>query len=425
MSSTNTRLTTNETLDHLSDVLNNFKAGSLKYDAFNRFRVSTPTTLFESKQIVSEQNLLWHTAQVAGVGGTFTYSRPRASTTINLPGGAAGRYVRRTRRYFNYQPGKGQLVLMSAILGAPQADIHKRIGYFDDDNGVFFEVNSVSLCCCIRSSVTGVAVDTRVRQEDWNIDKLDGTGISGLTIDTSLPQIYWFDFEWLGVGRVRYGIFYNGVPVPIHEFNHANIAGISSVYMSTPALPMQAELENDGAGEASSLEQICSAVISEGGDRITGVARSVSRGDTPLVNSTDNLVPAISVRARDGFEFQTINILDISIMNTANHFFRWALILNPTFTVAGTPTWVPVGSSTVEFTIGRTATNVITGGLFIDEGYVSAQVRQETTRTNSFLGLGKRLFLADPKDEFCLAVQRIGGGGAGNYYAALQYEETT
>lgn len=411
-------------LVNLYAALKHLASGSPAYDAFARLRVSTPVTLFESKQIISEQNLLWERGQVSGAGGTFLYSRPRASSTIGVTANTAGRYVRRTRRYFNYQPGKGQLVLMSAILGPKATGINRRIGYFDDANGVFFGVNHESIYCAVRSSVTGVPVTTLYHQGQWNIDKMDGTGPSGITLHTDRPQVYWFDFEWLGVGRVRWGVFINGVPVLMHEFNCANSIDCTSVYMSTPALPLSAEIENDGTGGAATLEQICSAIMSEGGERIQGAARSVNRATTPLtVTNAANRCPVISIRARTGFEFNTINILNFDILGTGNVPFLWELILNPTLAGVDGAVWVPVGSSSVEYDVSRTQLNFVTDGIVIDSGYVSTLTRGVTIKPQSFLGLGKRLLAGDPKDQFVLAVRNVSGNN--DYYGAMQYEEAT
>jgi hypothetical protein len=425
MSSTNTREIDDNVIVDLYNSLKHFEFGSSSYDAFARLRVSTPTTIFESKQIVSEQDLLWDRAQVSGAGTSFLYSRPRASSTLSVSANIAGKYVRRTRRYFNYQPGKGQFVLMSAILGCRCQGVWRRIGYFDDANGIYFGVNHESLFCAVRSSVTGVPVDTIYHQSQWNLDKLDGTGPSGIVLDTALPQIYWFDFEWLGVGRVRYGVFIRGMPIPMHQVSFANSPGASSVYMSTPSLPMSVEIESDGTNtEAASLEHICSSVLSEGGERLPGVARSVSRGITVRQVSTPNLVPIISLRARDGFQFTTINILSVEVLCLNNQSTRWALILNPTFAGVDGAVWVPVPSSTAEYDISRTQALTVTGGTVIDEGYISAQLRSGQIKPTSYLGLGRRLLSSSPRDQFILAVQPLAGNNV-EYVGSIQYEEST
>jgi hypothetical protein len=244
-------------------------------------------------------------------------------------------------------------------------------------------------------------------------------------LDTSLAQIYWFDFEWLGVGRVRWGVFINGMPVPMHDANFANMPGSHSVYMSTPALPMSAEIESDGTNtQAASLEQICASVLSEGGERLPGVARSVSRGISVINVSSPNLVPIISLRARELFQFTTINILSTSILCLGNQATRWALILNPTFAGVDGAVWTPVPSSSAEFDITRTQALTITGGTIIDEGYISAQTRGLNAKPTSYLGLGKRLLASSPRDQFVLAVQPLAGNNI-QYVGSIQYEEST
>ena len=425
MSSTNTREIDDNVIVDLYEALKHFKFGGSSYDSFARLRVSTPTTLFESKQIVSEQDLLWDHAEVSGAGTTYVYSRARASSTLSVSAGVAGRHVRRTRRYFNYQPGKGQLVLMSAILGSKANGINRRIGYFDDANGIYFGVNHESIYCAIRSSVTGVPIDTLYHQSQWNVDKLDGTGPSGITIDTSYPQIYWFDFEWLGVGRVRWGIFVDGIPILMHEISFANTNLVLSVYMSSPALPMSVEIENDGTGGAASVEQICSSVMSEGGARIPGAARSVSRGiSTITISSANGLVPLVSIRNRELFQFTTLNVLSVSILCLGNQGTHWQLIFNPILAGVDAAVWVPVGSSTAEYDISRTTANSVISGTVIDEGYISTQSREIQVNPTSFIGLGKRLLASSPRDTFVLAARPISGNNIG-YLGSIQYEEST
>lgn len=404
------------------EAIEHFKLGSPIYDAFSRLRVSNPVTLFESKQVVSEQNLLWDRGQVSGAGGTFLYSRNRASSTLTQAANTAGKYVRRTRRYFNYQPGKSQLIVLTAVMGPSVAHVHKRLGYFDESNGFYFGVNGESIFVALRSNVTGTPVETIAHQAQWNFDKLDGTGPSGIAIDTTRVQILWFDFEWLGAGRVRWGIFYRGKPYLAHEFVFSNEPNSTSVYMSTPALPITCEIENDGQGAQASIEQICCSVISEGGTQAAGAARSVNRGLTAISVTSANLVPVISIRTRTGFEFQTINILGADILGTANTAFLWALVLNPVLAGVDAAVWTAVGSSTIEFDIARTQANFITDGIVLDSGYVGTALRQASTKPQTFLGLGKRLLAADPKDNIVLAARNLSGNNT--YYASLTYEES-
>jgi hypothetical protein len=173
------------------------------------------------------------------------------------------------------------------------------------------------------------------------------------------------------------------------------------------------------------LEQICASIISEGGQPRPGVARSVSRGTTPLAVTSANLIPLLSIRTRAGFEFTQINVLSIeAITVTTNAYFRWVLILNPVINGVDAAVWVPVNSSSVEYDISRTQNNNILSGIVIAEGYVTNAVRQISVKPESYLTIGKRLLAATPKDQFVLAVQNVVGNNV-SYYGALQYEEST
>ena len=138
-----------------------------------------------------------------------------------------------------------------------------RMGLFDDNNGIFLQRSNNTISLVVRSNVSGSPSDSNyATQANWNIDKMDGTGLSGLTLDFSKSQILTFDFEWLGVGCVRVGFVVDGNVFYCHQFNHAN--NITGVYMSTPNLPLRYQIENTGSGIASSIECICCAVLSEG-----------------------------------------------------------------------------------------------------------------------------------------------------------------
>lgn len=156
----------------------------------------------------------------------------------------AGVRARQTRMRFNYQPGKGQEVILTGVFGAGQAGITKRIGYFDTNNGLFFQLSGTTLSVVRRTSTSGSPVDNVVTQANWNIDKLDGTGASGVTLDLTKTQIMIIEFEWLGVGRVRYGFDIDGKIIFVHQLFNAN--NLTEVYISTPNLPVKYEIANDG-----------------------------------------------------------------------------------------------------------------------------------------------------------------------------------
>jgi hypothetical protein len=336
-------------------------------DAFGRWRVSEPQTIFDSKQLYDAQPLFWDDQQVSGTGTTSTHNPNTASTVLSVSGTTAGRRVRQTFMRFNYQPGKSQLILCTGTLSATGGGtgIVRAMGLYDDKNGIFIRDNQGTVEAVIRTYTSGTAVDNAVSQANWNLDKMDGTGASGVTLDPTKSQIVAIDFEWLGVGRVRIGFVVDGAFIYVHEFLHANRT--AGVYMSTPNLPLRYEISNNGTGVASSLEHICSSVMSEGGIENLGILR---HQDTGLISSlsSNTAYAVMGGRLKSTHIGVSINVENISIIGSANDQAHWELRFGGT--VAGTFTYNNLANSAVQTAIGTNA-NTITGGTEIDGGYFS------------------------------------------------------
>ena len=252
-------------------------------DAFGRWRVSGITTLFDSKQLHDTGSINWATKIIGNA--TCSYVQDLASVKM-ITSGSNSSVIRQSRRRFNYQPGKSQLIVCTGNFGShSHANCIERIGYFDERDGLFFEVSGSTLNTAVRSGGT----TTYVSQSNWNLDTFNGRGVSGNTIDISKSQIYFFDFEWLGVGRVRYGIFQGGIPYYVNQITNINaLTEEECVYMHTPNLPVRYEIINSGSSNGT-LYHICSAVASEGGIERNGPYRSIDipgQGTLTINNST-------------------------------------------------------------------------------------------------------------------------------------------
>ena len=356
-------------MSYLNNV--NIKAqDSASIDAFARLRVSNPDTIFDSKQIHNNQPLFWDDQEVSGAGTTSVWAQATASTVLTVALNTAGKRVRQTYRCFNYQPGKSQLVFLTGTLknnGGGGTGIVRCMGYFNDDNGIFMQDDEGVLKAVVRSSATGSAVNDAVAQSAWNMDKMDGTGDSGITLDGTKSQIIVIDFEWLAVGRVRIGFVYNGIPVYVHEFNHANLE--QGAYMSTPNLPLRYEIENDGTGAESELEHICGTVISEGGTQDIGHNRAFSNDNLPVVASSAGTVYAlVGLRLKSANIDGVIKILGGSALETNTVDYEWMILFNPT--LAGTaPTFADETDSVTQTAVGS-AVNTVTGFTKIISGYI-------------------------------------------------------
>jgi len=391
--------------------------GQSSLDAFGRSRVSNPTTIFDSKQLFDGRTIFWSTS--TATGASITFDGYRASSTLSVTSSGGSEAIKQTKRRFNYSPGKSLLIMNTFVMGTSASGTRKRVGYFDANNGIFFQDNGGTKSMVLRSSVSGSPSDTIVNQANWNIDKMDGTGSSGITLDITKAQILFIDLEWLGVGAVRVGFVINGLVHYAHQFLTANVG--TSVYMSSPNLPIRYEITNTGAGGASSLEQICSTVVVEGNTQSEGMLLSADRGATALA-SVDNaaLYPLVSIRLDNTKPGATITPAQLSVLaTTAGVDFKWALVLNPTIGGSDAASWTSIPNSAVQYDVSRTITNTVTGGTVIASGYGN-DAAAITANFSTVLTLG--LSIAGVSDQFVLAVQKI-GAGTDSFVGAISWRE--
>ena len=340
-------------------------ANSPNIDAFGRLRVSNPFTLFDSSHRFAD-NGLWSTA--IATGGTTTFNSFQGLMDLNVTASSGSEVVRETIKVFSYQPGKSLLVLSTFVMSPAKTNLRQRVGYYGTQNGLYVQLNDSTLSFVERSLVTGVVTETVVNQSAWNVDPMNGNGPSGITLDITKAQILFMDIEWLGLGTVRMGFVINGNYYVCHKFHHANI--ITSTYITTASLPLRYEITNTGATSgASTLKQICSSVLSEGGYELRGAQQAVGIPiNAPRTLTTANTYyPIVSIRLKstrlDGIAVATALS---AIGNTAAN-FNWQVVTGGT-TTGGS--WVSAGaSSSVEYNLTGSS---FTGGRIIASGYFTA-----------------------------------------------------
>lgn len=387
----------------------NFKVSVQEYgdtpsiDAFARLRVSNAYTLFDSKQLQDKQPLFWD--ESIGGSGTSIHSAANAEVSMTVTASASDFIIRQTKQRFNYQPGKSQLIFIT-FQSTQVTGKTAQVGYFDGtgannltpNNGIYFECDGVlSWNICKAGSTTETAA-----QSVWNVDKLNGLGLSGKTLNMADAQIAVIDFEWLGVGRVRVGFVIDGLIVYCHYFNHAN-NGFATVYMSSPNLPVRYVVKSNGVGTGS-LKHICSSVISEGGIEKTGILRGIDTGVSLITGLAAGTSYAIlGIRLSATYKDITVIPESLSVICGTNDSFRWRLQLNPVIT--GTFTYGALVNSSVEYAVGTSGSTVTTAGLIISTGYASVTSRQVSQELNTALRIG--VSIAGVSDTLVLAITPI------------------
>jgi hypothetical protein len=348
-------------------------SNSPNLDSFGRLRVSNPFTLFDSSHRYDD-NGLWSTS--ASTGGAAVFNNNQGLINLNVTSSSGSEVIRETTKAFSYQPGKSLLVLSTFVMNPSKTGLRQRIGYYGAENGYYLEQNNSTVSFVERSSVTGVLVNSGITQSNWNVDKMDGTGPSGIILDLTKAQILFMDLEWLGVGTVRIGFVINGNFYVCHKFHHANI--IDTTYITTASLPLRYEITNTGATSgASTLKQICSTVLSEGGYQLNGLQQAigipVTTPKTLAVAGT--FYPIVSLRLKTSpNRLDSIVICTaISVMATSTGHYNWQVV------AAGTTTggsWVSAGtSSSVNYNITGVS---FSGGRILASGFFSVSNQGST-----------------------------------------------
>jgi hypothetical protein len=402
-------------------------------DAFGRLRTSDPYTLGDYKHLYSiDPDFL---DVEVGVGATIIFDRNQAGAILNSGISTDGLCIHQTKKYHHYMPGKSQLIYSSFTFGEAQQNVFKRTGYFDDRDGIFLEqAPNGTLNFVIRSFTSGAAVDRKVPQSEWNKDKLDGNGPSGFTLDITKSQLFFTDFEWLGVGRVRCGFSMDGKNIICHEFYNSN--NLDTVYMSNPNLPVRCEVRNNGTqvGAGGSFLQICSTVMSEGGYSEAG--REFSH-TTPLrtvgIGST---VPIIAIRLKNSFKGYPnraiIRLEDVEVFSAGSN-VKYEVVKIRNFSgITATGTWVSENDeSVVEY--NETAVG-ITSAIFEDfmGGYAagSSQNINKPASSGSSIVVGpssRKNFLSQNYDStdseiFSVRVSNIGSDPS-NVGVSIRWKE--
>lgn len=388
--------------------------GPAFYDAFGRQRVSSPQTLFDSKLTQDNAPLKFDDQETSGSGTGSTWDQNKASVVLDVSNTTAGTRVRQSRVRPTYQPGKSQLAFITFTMGAAATGITRRVGLFDGSNGIFLEQTASAVKWVVRTNSSGTPSDANaVAQASWSENTLPA-------LDLQYAQIAVIDFEWLGVGTVRVGFVVDGAIQWVHHFHWANAN--TGVYMSTGNLPVRYELSNDGTGAAATLECICSSVNSEGGRADTGLSRAVDTGIagfTTLNNTSTYPVLALRLDSTGLTARIVPELLQLLCTSTAN--YRWALLLNPTFT--GTAlSFTDVANSATEVATPGNGTTITAEGTVLASGYASDTVQNRA-------GVGPQLSdfqlgsaIDGTSDVLVLAVTNL-SAGAETYHAMLGWRE--
>lgn len=355
---------------------------SANLDAFSRLRVSNPLILFNSQLTYDLAPILFEQITL-GAGATITHDTTNRCALMSFAATATGgKAYMQSYEYLPYQPGRSQLIFVTFNMNGAAANTLKFAGLSDGTNGYEFQNNGTDNRFVVYSA--SLAGNTIVLQSNWNLDPLDGSGPSGITLDVTRTQILVIDFQALYVGRVRMGFDIGGEIIYAHEFLNANSAIYP--YIQTANLPVRCGMTCTGT-VTTTMNFVCSAVISEGGSEdINAFGYTFETNTSRTVGVAGTQV--LTLRPKTTFNGITnrmrVAYTDVEILNlgSTNENIRWDLCVGQAITGGA---WADVNTtySGVEVNTGATLSG--SPAVIIDSGWVTVGAGQKGESSSSIV----------------------------------------
>lgn len=403
-----TETTLERVANHLDDPYHN--------TAFSEQRVSLPYTLAD---IISKygRSSLDLESQVTGAG-TVADVLTSSAFRVGVSVGAADTAKVRSSSYFRYQSGRGLKITHTVVVESnPTLSTTARFGFADDNDGVYWECDSVGMNVCIRSSASGFVVETKVPQAAWD----SPPPAFPAPYDKSMGNIYEIQLQWLGVGAVQF--FINGTLV--HTIEHASLLPVP--YMRTADLPLMWEVSNNGVGTVSSgsLLAICGNVTVQSGQAAPEYGYAVER-DVFLGGIGAAYLPLLAIRLAptiNGVDNRSVVYPSRVVVSCETARTAYRVLLNPT-TLTGAVFNAVGGTSCMQFDIAATG---FTGGEFVAGDFLpNTADSRSLDLTNIFKVNARKLrrsSFAPGTSDVLLVVGRNEAGGAATMRAGLQWAE--
>ena len=144
----------------------------------------------------------------------------------------------------------------------------------------------------VSNAVVTRTIDTKTVSTNWNIDKCNGTGISGFNLDLTKMQMFYLDYSWYGAGFIRWGFRGStGDIVYCHKLPNNNVN--YEAYMRSGNLPARYETNTYPA--------------------VTVLTLPIAQSDTTVtVASTSGFNPAGSIVIKGGTNYEYINYTGVT-----------------------------------------------------------------------------------------------------------------
>jgi len=250
----------------------NFDQTDATMDSFERLRVAEPFNVFEYTFGALTPTLATTTWESTAYGaGTEALTSNLYGIDLNTTTATTtGRWLQ-SYNHIRYTAGVSTLLRFTFNMNALITNVIMRIGMFTDQgtfpstagDGLFFEANGNATAFVRRYMSSGATgAEERVLQANWNLDHLDGTGASGVNLDWTLAQHLIIEYQWLGVGTIRFG-FETGAKGIVWAHEMVSVNALSTSWSRTGTLPVRAECYSTGALSVAGRLTVINCVVQQ------------------------------------------------------------------------------------------------------------------------------------------------------------------
>jgi hypothetical protein len=205
-------------------------------DVMGRLKIAKHQNIYDADFEYGKQSLRWE--EITANGGAISHLAGAGGCAMYLPASTASvasqsaLTIRQSRPYHRYQPGKSMFMATAVNFSIPTSNQYQRVGFFDDNNGIFFEQgpattgNPAGMRVVVRNDTNyfpnGSASPTAVR--DSKVDFTMWSDPQGIKneINWNLIQMLWIEYAWYGAGCLRWGVLLNGEQYILHEIGTGN-----------------------------------------------------------------------------------------------------------------------------------------------------------------------------------------------------------
>ena len=198
-------------------------------DVMGKLKVSQGQNIYDADFEYGVQALRWE--QILTGAATVTHLPGEGGVRLRLTSASGDATIRQSRPYHRYQPGKSMFMASAVAFGAANVNQVQRVGYFDDNNGIFFQQAvgaaidpalpsgmSVVVRTDAQTALTGGRpTDTVIPLYMWS----DPQNVAR-TLDWTRIQMLWLEYAWYGAGALRWGVLLDGEPIILHEITTGN-----------------------------------------------------------------------------------------------------------------------------------------------------------------------------------------------------------